>query len=1451
MKNPKKIQDPTEAALSAIQEALTLELDNAEANAAAAKGGEAPLPPDRGTPLDRPPSPDRVMTGPGQQREGRPINRRPRPPEGGEVRVDGGRREGAPRPRSEAERRAANDDRQPIGQLLGQLQKKPPVTPFYWATGASLVWIVVGIIFAYTVHHGLMASSNGLQSLGDSPALLGIFAGILIPPLAFFGMASIVRRSLELQGIARSMTEVALRLAQPESIATESVVTVGQAVRREVAAMGDGMDRAVARAGELEAMVRAEVSTLERAYEENETRIRTLIDDLQAERHNIQIETERLREGIIAAETVLSSEVKDVASRIHTTMLEASEQVTEILGQKGEHITAALARVGDSMIDSLTAKGGELIDRLQLTGSDIRQDLSESGDLLVETLRSRTDDLASNLLATTTDVSQLVERWGDEVNSNIDRLKQGITETLAENVGRFADDIDVRVAEVNSAFRATSESAVVEFSTRGGELVRKLEETGERVAETLAVRGTDLADRIEATGNRIYEAVAVRGEDLQQRLSETGERITSSLDRSSNQVVTALVDKGNEVAASLNGAGEDMTERLSRVATEVTQAIGARGSKVTEAFRETADILVATIGTKSDAIKEMLTARLKAMEETITVRGAELADRMQHDSSHLARVMQDGVKNFDTTVKVHAPELVDQITHRVALVNENLRLATSTLDERLSATTDTVATIMDQRFSRIEQTLDQRAQSLTETLATRTVNFARTIAEGTKNATDSLDKSVETLENFFATRSKALGEVLTDRADAVNRNIGVRAQEIASVLDGRVHRIEELVLGRLDGVATSLEVRGTAIADALVGRIETVSGALRAEASQVERSLTTLSSNVSRTLTEHSEKVADNLGTRLTEIAHLIDDKNGTFLSALERTSQRAVTEITATNSALRTDVGVIIERLDDANATFQGALTQAVSNLDAFAGSFARQVEGFGGTVAGIALSADATADRFQSQIGSLKEVSASALAQMSSLSERLDQNRRLMDEATQTLASTHDQVDSTLAARREAMEQLARSLAQRVGDVESRLAAFHTMLDETYTASQQRAGEIANVIAAATSGSTEAVSQQLALVRHAAEAERERSAAALRQTYEAALNDVHTLFGETGNRFTAVATDLKRVAEDVQQAITLAREEMKRGILELPAETEASAATMRRAVAEQIKALAELNEIVARQGQALDVVEASARAAQQDSARASRETASALRSRPEREPRTENTRSDIQRAEPTRGETSRSETGRQDLARGDLARGETGRTEPARSEGASLLQAELRRAPATPASRRAEPAERPAARSPSRAENTGEERDSWLSELLARASGDIDEEAPRSPRAAAPAPVAAPDSLDDLSSDIARMVDHQAAVEMWERHNNGDSHVFSRRLYTLQGQQTFDALKRRYRADAGFRETVDRYVAEFERLIDQVSGDNRGSTLARTYLTSDTGKVYTMLAHASGRLD
>jgi hypothetical protein len=110
--------------------------------------------------------------------------------------------------------------------------------------------------------------------------------------------------------------------------------------------------------------------------------------------------------------------------------------------------------------------------------------------------------------------------------------------------------------------------------------------------------------------------------------------------------------------------------------------------------------------------------------------------------------------------------------------------------------------------------------------------------------------------------------------------------------------------------------------------------------------------------------------------------------------------------------------------------------------------------------------------------------------------------------------------------------------------------------------------------------------------------------------------------------------------------------------------------------------------------------------------------------------------------------------------------------------------------------------------------------------------------------------ESLNSLSVDIARAIDHDASIELWNRYRRGERDVFTRRLYTLKGQQTFDEIRRKYQAEAEFRAAVDRYCDDFEKLLKDVSRNDRDNMVTQTYLTSDTGKVYTMLAHASGRL-
>ena len=36
--------------------------------------------------------------------------------------------------------------------------------------------------------------------------------------------------------------------------------------------------------------------------------------------------------------------------------------------------------------------------------------------------------------------------------------------------------------------------------------------------------------------------------------------------------------------------------------------------------------------------------------------------------------------------------------------------------------------------------------------------------------------------------------------------------------------------------------------------------------------------------------------------------------------------------------------------------------------------------------------------------------------------------------------------------------------------------------------------------------------------------------------------------------------------------------------------------------------------------------------------------------------------------------------------------------------------------------------------------------------------------------------------------MIEHAAAEELWQRYYRGDQNIFTRRLYTPRGQQTFD---------------------------------------------------------------
>ena len=81
--------------------------------------------------------------------------------------------------------------------------------------------------------------------------------------------------------------------------------------------------------------------------------------------------------------------------------------------------------------------------------------------------------------------------------------------------------------------------------------------------------------------------------------------------------------------------------------------------------------------------------------------------------------------------------------------------------------------------------------------------------------------------------------------------------------------------------------------------------------------------------------------------------------------------------------------------------------------------------------------------------------------------------------------------------------------------------------------------------------------------------------------------------DRFRQSVAEVKDMASQVQRELDQTRQELRRGVLDLPQETSETTEAMRRVVSDQIRALKELAALVSDSGATYDVVEPSSTAA------------------------------------------------------------------------------------------------------------------------------------------------------------------------------------------------------------------------------------------------------------------
>ena len=611
---------------------------------------------------------------------------------------------------------AANDDVPSIGGLIYALDRKPSNRPFVIAAAASGVWFAIGMLFAWGMLAPEFSKLQSAVEIFTRPTLLIVIATIGLPILLFWFLAMLVWRAQELRLMSSAMTEVAVRLAEPDRHAEQASASLGQAVRQQVTFMNEAVSRALGRAGELEAMVHNEVSNLERSYVDNEHRIRGLIQELAGERQalsatsdtmhgtlkSVGAEVPALIEKLSGQQIKLAKIIEGAGQNLlalETSLNKASNSLETNLGEKTTHLQAVLDDYSTTLHEALADRTGHLQNVLDGYTEAINGALGNRTNEIQAVFETYTQALDTTLIERTRVLddafSQRLQLFDESINRSTLAIDGAVGEKaraltvamenhavqLSQTLGQQATSLDETLMHGINAVRRTSET-ITRQSVKAIEGLSGHTDLLKNVSDNLLTQINAVTNRFESQGQTIMRAAGA--------LESANYKIDSTL-QNRHRDLTETLGKMSHKADELDGVMRSYSSSIEGSMTEAE----TRARMLTQQFAQGAQ-------TQSQATLVEL-ERLKRETEAQTNRALEdLRNRFSNATTEVSSQMGTLSSRLnETTDDIRAK--AERASAEFAADNARLRAEADRLPDAARASADAMRTVVQEQLRALQQ----------------------------------------------------------------------------------------------------------------------------------------------------------------------------------------------------------------------------------------------------------------------------------------------------------------------------------------------------------------------------------------------------------------------------------------------------------------------------------------------------------------------------------------------------------------------------------------------------------------------------------------------------------------------------------------------------------------------------------------------------------------------------
>ncbi|MDZ4792558.1 MAG: hypothetical protein SGJ17_15375 [Hyphomicrobiales bacterium] len=691
---------------------------------------------------------------------------------------------------------AANDDAPSIGGLIFALQQRPSRSPFLIALITSAMWLIAGLLIGRGVAAKFLPEGASFGDILSEPSALALMAATVMLPIALFWfLAVLVWRSQELRLMSSAMTEVAVRLAEPDKMAEQSVASLGQTVRRQVAAMNEAISRALGRAGELEALVHNEVAALERSYTDNEHRIRNLINELASEREALANNSERVSEALRGVGSQVTREISAASEKASQSLTQASASMADTLASRGHKITSAVTAAGTAIDEKLAERGTRITEQLVKHGAQtaevLRQSTLEVTKAIQETSDRTTAAISAKNNSLVTSVISMSERVGREIPALLDRLGgeqsrlSGIIENATKNLSALegaltekTENIGVTLADKTKMLQTVLSDHSRTIDTSMVERIQVLETmlSGRtRTFEaTITERTKTLETSIVSRTQTLENAVARHSSGIRETLEKHSQGLDQNLTRQTQQIERTVAGSAQslhravEELARRSGASSDQMTQQAQVLKDVSGGLLNQIHALTKRFEDQGSSIMNAArsldvaNTKVDTMMEARQGALTKLLDSINGRAIEL-DRMMNSYSHM---LEQSLSQAEVRAKKVTEVLAkDSAEKSQAAIKEIERLRSEAQIHTNKAVTD-----LQSGFSTLSDSVSQQMSSLSTKFGetTREVRASATKAAAEIEMTQTeLRRQATTLPEVTKQSATAMRKVLNDQLSAI------------------------------------------------------------------------------------------------------------------------------------------------------------------------------------------------------------------------------------------------------------------------------------------------------------------------------------------------------------------------------------------------------------------------------------------------------------------------------------------------------------------------------------------------------------------------------------------------------------------------------------------------------------------------------------------------------------